>query len=104
MGLADKVKRPADETLDECKARVSADLDAAAAVDDPVCEVTVPYAYGLELREWVESEGLRCGLNLGRVEDGATLVIAWTMAPPPPSPPPPEPVVESVVEVTDGPA
>lgn len=91
MGLADKIKKPAPETLVECKARVSADLDAAIAADDPVCEVVVPYAYGQELREWVESEGLRCGLNLGRVEDSATLVIAWTMAPP-------------VVEVTDGPA
>jgi hypothetical protein len=94
MGLGDKVKRPAAETLDECKARVSADLDAAIADDNPACEVEVPYAYGLELREWVESEGLRCGLNLGHTEAGATLVIAWTLAPPPP-------VAEKVI---DGPA
>lgn len=86
MALSEKKKPAQAETIEECKARIEAAVDAC---EDPVCEVAVPYEMGEELRAWVKAAGLRVGLNLGKREAPALLVIAWTLSPP---------------EVTDGPA
>lgn len=71
------------ETLDEVKARVAAEMQAALDEGYEILELYVPYEHSAALVAWVESESVRCGCT---VEPGkiATLVINMALAPLPP--------------------
>lgn len=84
MGLAQLVvKQEAEETLDEAKARVEAEVATALDEGFGIVEINIPYAHHAALVSWVESEGMRCGCNVSPGRE-AVLVVNMTMAPPPP--------------------
>ena len=82
------VPTPTSEpTLEESKANIEADVTAASAAGQDICEIVVPYDQAETLRAWVESEGMRCGCVIERPKK-ATLVINMRLAPPAPTPEP----------------
>lgn len=83
MGLAQFVVQEVEETLDEVKARVEAEVATARAEGYGVVEINIPYAHHAALVSWVESEGMRCGCNVYPGKE-AILVVNMTMGPPPP--------------------
>ena len=83
MGLAQLVAKESDETLDEVKARVEAEVATALDEGFGIVEINIPYAHHAALVSWVESEGMRCGCNVSPGRE-AVLVVNMTLAPPPP--------------------
>lgn len=83
MGLAQLVAKEAEETLDEAKARIEAEVATALDEGYGVVEINIPYAHHAALVAWVESEGMRCGCNVSPGRE-AVLVVNMTMPPPPP--------------------
>ena len=86
MGLSHLVQVEAPTTIEEQKAHIEAEVATALTEGYGVVEVEIPFSMHAELREWVESEGMRCGCTVapGKV---AVLVINTTLAPLPPKSP-----------------
>lgn len=82
------VQTPSVETLEEAKARIEATVTSIIGQQD-VVEIEVPYSLSEQLRQWVESEGMRCGCQI--LPNRTSVLVINTTLPPLPVPPAPTP-------------